>query len=41
MKIHELFVYYFFYSVLWGAIIILGNFEVFVLRRKSAPDWKT
>ncbi len=39
-KLHEVFVYYFFYSVLWIAVIFLGYFQVLVLRKKSAPDWK-
>jgi cellulose synthase/poly-beta-1,6-N-acetylglucosamine synthase-like glycosyltransferase len=41
MKIHELFVYYFFYSPLWLAVIAIGYFQVFVLGKKSAPDWRT
>ncbi len=41
LKLHELFVYYFFYSVLWVAIIVLGYVQVFVLRTKVAPNWKT
>jgi len=41
IKLHELFVYYFFYSSVWMAIIILGHIQVFALRKKSGPDWKT
>jgi poly-beta-1,6-N-acetyl-D-glucosamine synthase len=41
IKLHELFVYYFFYSSVWMAIILLGHFQVFVLRKKAGPDWKT
>jgi cellulose synthase/poly-beta-1,6-N-acetylglucosamine synthase-like glycosyltransferase len=41
MKLHEVFVYYFFYSVLWIGVIFVGYFQVLVLRKNSAPDWKT
>ncbi len=41
IKLHELFVYYFFYSSVWMAIILIGHFQVFVLRKKAGPDWKT
>jgi cellulose synthase/poly-beta-1,6-N-acetylglucosamine synthase-like glycosyltransferase len=41
MKIHELFVYYFFYSVLWIAVIFIGYFDVLIRRTKVAPDWRT
>jgi biofilm PGA synthesis N-glycosyltransferase PgaC len=41
MKLHELFVYFFFYSVLWIGVIFLGYFQVLVLRKKVAPDWRT
>jgi len=41
IKIHELFVYYFFYSVLWISVIFVGYVQVLVLRRKVAPDWRT
>jgi hypothetical protein len=41
MKLHEVFVYYFFYSVLWIAVIFFGYFQVIVLRKTSAPNWKT
>ncbi len=39
MKFHELFVYYFFYSTLWMAILIVGHIQVIVLRKKVAPGW--
>jgi cellulose synthase/poly-beta-1,6-N-acetylglucosamine synthase-like glycosyltransferase len=41
MKLHELFVYYFFYSNIWIALQIVGYVQVIVLRTKSGPDWKT
>ena len=41
MKIHELFVYYFFYSVLWIAVIFIGYVQVIAFRKRVAPDWKT
>jgi len=41
IKLHELFVYYFFYSSVWMAIIILGHIQVFALGKKAGPDWKT
>jgi hypothetical protein len=41
MKLHELFVYYFFYSNIWMAIIIFGHIQVFAFRKKVAPDWRT
>ena len=41
MKVHEVFVYYFFYSILWIAVIFVGYFQVLVLRKNSAPNWKT
>ncbi len=40
-KLHEVFVYYFFYSVLWIAVIFIGYFQVLVLRKTTAPNWKT
>ncbi len=40
-KLHELFVYYFFYSVVWLAVIVLGYVQVLVLRNKVAPNWRT
>ncbi len=39
-KLHEVFVYYFFYSILWIAVIFVGYFEVLVLRKNSTPNWK-
>ncbi|MGA2683203.1 MAG: glycosyltransferase family 2 protein [Candidatus Bathyarchaeia archaeon] len=41
MKLHELFVYYFFYSNLWIAIQVIGFFQVIALHKKSGPGWKT
>jgi biofilm PGA synthesis N-glycosyltransferase PgaC len=41
MKLHELFVYYFFYSTIWMAIIIVGHIQVIAFRQKVAPDWIT
>jgi len=41
MKLHELFVYYFFYSNIWLAIIIFGHIQVFAFGKKVAPDWRT
>jgi poly-beta-1,6-N-acetyl-D-glucosamine synthase len=41
MKLHELFVYYFFYSVLWLAVIFIGYVQVIAFRKRVAPDWKT
>ena len=41
IKLHELFVYYFFYSSIWMAIIILGHIQVFAFGKKAGPDWKT
>jgi len=41
MKLHELFVYYFFYSTIWMAIIIIGHIQVIAFREKVAPDWRT
>ena len=41
MKLHELFVYYFFYSNIWMALIIIGSIQVFAFRKKVAPDWRT
>jgi biofilm PGA synthesis N-glycosyltransferase PgaC len=41
IKLHELFVYYFFYSSLWMAIIIIGHIQVIAFRKKFAPDWRT
>jgi cellulose synthase/poly-beta-1,6-N-acetylglucosamine synthase-like glycosyltransferase len=41
IKLHELFLYYFFYSNIWMAILIIGHIQVFALRKRAAPDWKT
>src|ERR1035437_4435766 len=41
MKLHELFVYYFFYSSIWMVIIIVGHIQVFALGKKAGPGWKT
>lgn len=41
MKLHELFVYYFFYSTIWMVILIVGHIQVLVLGKKSGPGWKT
>jgi biofilm PGA synthesis N-glycosyltransferase PgaC len=40
MKVHELFVYYFFYSSVWMAIIVVGHIQV-LFGKKAGPDWKT
>ena len=41
MKLHELFVYYFFYSIVWLTIIAIGYIQVLFFRKKVAPDWIT
>ncbi len=41
VKLHELFVYYFFYSSIWLIILIIGHIQVIALGKKSGPDWKT
>ncbi len=41
VKLHELFVYYFFYSSIWMIIIIVGHIQVFALGKKAGPCWKT
>ena len=41
MKLHELFVYYFFYSVIWLAVIVMGYLQVIFFRAKIAPNWRT
>ncbi len=41
MKLHELFVYYFFYSTIWMILIIVGHIQVIAFRKKTGPDWKT
>jgi len=40
MKLHELFLYYFFYSSLWWAFVIVGQVQV-IFGRKHGPGWKT
>jgi cellulose synthase/poly-beta-1,6-N-acetylglucosamine synthase-like glycosyltransferase len=40
MKLHELFVYYFFYSSIWMIIVVVGHIQV-VFGKKAGPDWKT
>lgn len=39
-KIHEFFIYYFFYSFLCLIIAIIGLIQVFILHKKTATDWK-
>jgi cellulose synthase/poly-beta-1,6-N-acetylglucosamine synthase-like glycosyltransferase len=41
IKLHELFIYHFFYSLLWIAIIVAGYIQVIAFRKKKAPDWVT
>ena len=41
IKLHELFVYYFFYSSIWMVIIVIGHIQVFALGKKAGPGWKT
>lgn len=41
VKLHELFLYYFFYSSVWMIIIIVGHVQVLALGKKAGPDWKT
>jgi len=41
MKLHELFVYYFFYSNLYIIIQAIGFIQVVALGKKSGPGWKT
>jgi cellulose synthase/poly-beta-1,6-N-acetylglucosamine synthase-like glycosyltransferase len=41
MKLHEFFVYYFFYSTIWMTIIIIGHIQVIAFRKKVAPGWIT
>jgi cellulose synthase/poly-beta-1,6-N-acetylglucosamine synthase-like glycosyltransferase len=41
MKLHEFFVYYFFYSTIWITLQAIGFVQVIVFRRKSGPGWKT
>ncbi len=40
LKLHELFVYYFFYSSVWMIIIVIGHVQV-LFGKKAAPDWQT
>jgi poly-beta-1,6-N-acetyl-D-glucosamine synthase len=40
-KLHELFIYYFFYSSVWMILIIIGHIQVFALGKKAGPGWKT
>ena len=41
IKLHELFIYYFFYSSVWFIIIIIGHIQVIALGKKAGPGWKT
>jgi cellulose synthase/poly-beta-1,6-N-acetylglucosamine synthase-like glycosyltransferase len=41
MKLHELLVYYFFYSTLWIVIQVAGFVQVVAFRKKAGPGWKT
>ncbi len=41
LKLHELFIYYFFYSFLWLSVIVLGYIQVLFFRTKVAPNWRT
>ena len=41
IKLHELFIYYFFYSSIWFIIIIIGHIQVLALGKKAGPGWKT
>jgi biofilm PGA synthesis N-glycosyltransferase PgaC len=40
IKLHELLVYYFFYSTIWMAIVIFGHIQVIGFRKRVAPDWR-
>jgi biofilm PGA synthesis N-glycosyltransferase PgaC len=40
VKLHELFVYYFFYSSIWMIIIVVGHIQVIALGKKAGPGWK-
>jgi poly-beta-1,6-N-acetyl-D-glucosamine synthase len=40
MKLHELFLYYFFYSSIWWIFVIVGQVQV-IFGKKSGPGWKT
>jgi cellulose synthase/poly-beta-1,6-N-acetylglucosamine synthase-like glycosyltransferase len=41
MKLHEFFVYYFFYSTVWIVLQVVGFVQVIALRKKAGPGWKT
>ncbi|MDR0492537.1 MAG: glycosyltransferase family 2 protein [Nitrososphaerota archaeon] len=41
IKLHEMFVYYFFYSSVWLFIVVAGHIQVLLLGKKSGPNWKT
>ena len=41
IKLHELFVYYFFYSFVWITITVIGYVQVLVFKKNVAPDWVT
>ena len=41
IKLHELFVYFFFYSAIWLAIMAIGYVQVLVFKKNKAPDWVT
>ncbi|MGB9913919.1 MAG: glycosyltransferase [Candidatus Bathyarchaeales archaeon] len=41
IRFHELFIYYFFYSMAWLVIIIAGYIQVIFFKKKAAPDWVT
>jgi biofilm PGA synthesis N-glycosyltransferase PgaC len=41
VKLHELFVYYFFYSSVWLIIVVVGHIQVIAMGKKAGPDWKT
>ncbi len=41
VKLHELFVYYFFYSSVWMILIVIGHIQVIALGKKAGPGWKT
>ena len=41
IKLHELFVYYFFYSFVWMTIMVIGYVQVLVFKKNVTPDWVT
>jgi len=41
VKLHELFIYYFFYSSVWMILIVIGHIQVIILGKKAGPGWKT